>query len=52
VKFSVELYYDGPVLTARGKVVIPDAASEGDAIREAIVYLGLVKIGEVKEITT
>lgn len=52
MKFVVELYYDGPVLTAKGKVTIMDAASEADAVVQAIVYLGLPKIGEVKEVTT
>jgi hypothetical protein len=52
VKYRVELYFDGPVLNARGTVTIMDAASEADAVREAIVYLGLPKIGKVQEITT
>lgn len=51
MKYAVELYYDGPVLTARGTVMVPDAASEADAVREAIVYLGLPKVGEVKAVT-
>lgn len=52
MKYAVELYYDGPVLTAKAVVMIPDAASEADAVREAIVYLGLPKVGEVTKITT
>lgn len=52
VKFSVELYFDGPVITARGTVTIMDARSEMDAVHQAMLYLGLPKIGEVKEITT
>jgi hypothetical protein len=52
VKYSVELYFDGPVITARGTVTIMDAASEADAVIQAIVYLGLPKIGAVKEIRT
>ena len=52
MKYEVELYFDGPVLTARGKVMVPDADSEADAVREAIAYLGLPKVGEIKKITT
>lgn len=52
MKYAVELYYDGPVFTVRATVIIPDAVGEGDAIREAMLYLGLPKIGEVKAITT
>ena len=51
MKYAVELYYDGPVLTARGTITIPDAASEADAVREALAYLGLPKVGEVTKIT-
>jgi hypothetical protein len=51
-KYLVELYYDGPVLTASAKVMIHDAVSEGDAVRQAMLYLGLPKIGEVTRIET
>jgi hypothetical protein len=40
------------VFTVRATVIIPDALGEADAVREAILYLGLPKIGEVKKITT
>jgi hypothetical protein len=46
VKYKVTLYWDGPVFRGEGAVAV-EADSEGDAVREALAYAGLPKIGEV-----
>ena len=49
-KFEVHLYFDGPAFHEDAVIKVP-AENEADAVREAMVYAGLPKIGEVKELT-
>jgi hypothetical protein len=44
--YKVHLYYDGPLFHDDATVRV-SAENEADAVREAIVYAGLPKVGEV-----